>query len=510
MLSLVVFALTLFFHVTAAHTVEDDAYIHWRIAGHFLEHGVAAFNIDDPVPSSSSPLWIALLILVRSIYPGSTLQTVLLLNAVITSSAVLACVRLYRFKLSAAPPRWLTCLFVMTVMSTLLPASLSGMETPLGVLLFALGAVRCTSAPGWGIALFVLAVFTRLEFVLPAVAWLGAHADALRRTRNFAVSPALIVFALAGALTVTLFGTLRPGPAMAKALVYDVTLQDGLKLALYSTYGEFITKAVLPPLILGMTFWLLGGIWRGRFKRLDLGDSSKRIPVVLLASGCAVVAGYLYIGVPVFPWYAPIFLLPIIIGVFLMTHSNQLGVFPAIVLATPSLVALAQLVATACGYRHWYPLGVSALRVPGYQAIGEVLNADCPNASVVSPEIGGLGSTFQHSFVDAIGLASSNVLQFHPLKIPEERGAGFIGGVPDALVSARNPDVVLGLPTMLESFSRSQYAQRYERVSCPAGIDGGIWGNSSFDIYLRRDGVCHTLRLCEAISRRTRPRSHLG
>jgi hypothetical protein len=504
MLSFLLLPVSLALHLSISNTVEDDAFIHWRVAGNFLEHGIAAFHLEDPIPSSSSPIWIVFLLLVRSIYPAASLQTVLILNALITVASTMACFRLYHTHLMSPSPRWISALLVTTVLSALLPASLSGMETPLGILLFVCGAIRFSSAPGWGVVFFVLAVASRLELAFPAMGWMAAHPVVLRNPRLSDLFLAFFSSLVVAAIIVTLFGTLRPSPAMAKSIVYDVELGDGVKLALFSTYGEFITKSIFPSVVLAIVAWALLCTWRGGFVFTRSTAQSWRIGGTLVVSGFAVAAGYVCAGVPVFPWYSPLALLPIILGLFLISNTNTMVRFPAIALAVPSLVVLAAIFAAACGYRDWYPLGASALRVSRYQQIGEVLTNDCSNAVLIAPEIGGLGHTFRNSFVDAIGLASSNVLQYHPLKVPSERGAGFIGGVPAALVAARNPDVIVGLPTMLVSFSRSAESARYDRVSCPTGVEGGIWGNASFDIYLRKDGACHSRRFCDPISSQNR------
>jgi hypothetical protein len=93
-------------------------------------------------------------------------------------------------------------------------------------------------------------------------------------------------------------------------------------------------------------------------------------------------------------------------------------------------------------------------RTRTYLRIGTVLAERCPGSIVAAPEIGALGWTFDGKILDGEGLASPEVLPFHPLKVPDERPTGGLGSIPGRAVAALRPDVVVSMEVFSTDFTR--------------------------------------------------------
>ena len=113
------------------------------------------------------------------------------------------------------------------------------------------------------------------------------------------------------------------------------------------------------------------------------------------------------------------------------------------------------------------PFFEAGARARKLKHIGEWLALEHSHSKVLAPEIGALGFAFPGKLDDAVGLASPKALQFHPLKVPEQRPTGFHGGVPVLLVERERPDVIVSLDVFMTDFLNSKISENYEvrRVS---------------------------------------------
>src|SRR3990167_544049 len=72
-------------HISLLDYAQDDAYIHFRIAGNFIEFGGPYFNAGEKVMVTSSPVWTLLLIFLFA-HTGVSPLAVSILNALLTTS----------------------------------------------------------------------------------------------------------------------------------------------------------------------------------------------------------------------------------------------------------------------------------------------------------------------------------------------------------------------------------------------------------------------------------------
>jgi hypothetical protein len=93
----------------------------------------------------------------------------------------------------------------------------------------------------------------------------------------------------------------------------------------------------------------------------------------------------------------------------------------------------------------------SGLRVQQYLHIGSVLHTQYPQATLMTPEIGGLGWTFSGKIIDAVGLVSPDCLQYHPLEVPTQRSLGTYGAIPSKAVVDIQPDLIVSMETFSEA-----------------------------------------------------------
>ena len=195
----------------------------------------------------------------------------------------------------------------------------------------------------------------------------------------------------------------------------------------------------------------------------------------------------------VFPWYAPLVTTPICFGT-VMLLAVHLKRFETLFVAS----VFAPVIATASSFllAIWWPSlspqYLSGSRAEMLNVIGTQLKACSPNAAVMAPEIGALGYAFGGKVIDGVGLASNEAISFHPLKIPQQRANGTIGGVPAQFARQENPEFIVGLPRLMQDLSNSEeISQRYVKELIPlrdaSGKSISVWGNQSIEVYRRRD-----------------------
>jgi hypothetical protein len=214
-------------------------------------------------------------------------------------------------------------------------------------------------------------------------------------------------------------------------------------------------------------------------------------------AGILIVATYMARGVLIFPWYIPIFLVPIIIGLsgIYGSSASLLGVLFVIFFSAPFCLNLVQTSIAAMGNPEFYDGFDTGARVRSYLEIGKYLYQAYPNAVMMTSEIGGLGFTFKGNVKDAAGLVSPAALRFHPMKVPEERSSGEIGAIPIGYIREIKPDVIVGYDIFLEAFLRSNISNDYERVRKPIFLvedmahysSNVFWNSNNLNIFYRKD-----------------------
>jgi hypothetical protein len=110
---------------------------------------------------------------------------------------------------------------------------------------------------------------------------------------------------------------------------------------------------------------------------------------------------------------------------------------------------------------------------------------------IAAPEIGALGWAFRGRILDGDGLASPEVLPYHPLRVPDERPSGGVGSIPGRAVAALQPDLLVAMEVLAADFTNkakvlpelSAYALWWKepvlapdsRLTLPAMLWGARW-----------------------------------
>lgn len=176
-----------------------------------------------------------------------------------------------------------------------------------------------------------------------------------------------------------------------------------------------------------------------------------------------------------FPWYAPLYILPAALSVIWLV-----GVAPRIVTAAAAILLLAPTVLLAerivvgayDNTRVPNPL-YPAARVQQLLAVSSALESVCPDCVLLAPEIGAPGYAFDGHIVDAVGLVSPAALGYHPMQVPDERANRLLGSIPVGLVEETDPDFVVSLSGFATSLLSSKAAKGYQTLTCPPGAIEG-------------------------------------
>jgi hypothetical protein len=253
----------------------------------------------------------------------------------------------------------------------------------------------------------------------------------------------------------------------------------------------------------------VGGIVLSK-QKIEGRDHSQRAMLLLGAFPLTLVAVYL-VRVPlIFPWYWPLSLCPMALlawsqfleSGFSMTswRGKRRPPFPELAVAAGLLLACAAIFSAGCafcGRLELSPWILENARTRTYLRIGTVLNQRCPDAVVAAPEIGALGWTFFGKILDGGGLASPEVLPFHPLQVPEERPMGGLGSIPGRAVAAFRPDVVVSMEIFSTDFTAkaatlpglSDYKLWWKEPvfgpDLPPSLPGELWGSRWILVFAR-------------------------
>lgn len=481
-------------HLSMREFATDDAYIHLRIARNWLEHGAPYYNPGHAVLATSSPAWTVLLTGIFTV-TGVQIAAVSALNAILLTASVATTSGALR-EVSGHDP-WLCDLAaLLLVLPLVLEASLLHMEVPLAVLAVTWGTWLHLRDSRGGLAVFAFGVFVRPEL---AVVFVIALVDVARRTTTeetarrlgaglLAVSPILLFL-------LVYFDTPVPQPVQAKRIVYELSRSQA--------FERIVGDLPRPPgwaTGVGPVLWCLApvALLARAARARTLSGKTIRVSAGLVVAGSAIVAAYVLTGVMTFPWYPPLYLVPVglSLGLCLISVPKR---WTAAVLGLltlyPALGAARTTVGAALdeSRRLRHAPYREAARTRQYLAVGRQLYRKYPDASLLASEIGGLGFTFRGPIHDAVGLVSPGALKYHPLDVPTERSSGFLGAIPVDYVRQIDPDLVVSLSTFVEDFRRSELRSRYRLTRRPVipsqmtgGMDWTVWGSRYLLIFQKR------------------------
>ncbi len=497
--NLLIGILLVILHVRLHQFAFDDAYIHFRIAQNFFDSGYPYFNIQEAVKVSTSSGWTIYLTMLLFVLHALHLESnfiliVSVLNGLITLSGAIVFSNNLK-KLSNNLSALTIFLFKISFIAILFQSSVGLMETPLAILLAGIGLLRLIQMKKDGFIILGAAAYFRPELII----LLGLAALTTIWFKGFRIVDVLI-YALIGLTPFIVFDlyyyqTIIPHSVIAKSIVYLNTRVFTLGfIFLYSLPeiqfdGTFYK--LLSSILLICLFFFTG------FSAFKAWRSNKKswLPLIWLW-GVFTIAAYVLEKSEIFPWYIPIYIIPILVASTLaLDEANKLqSNILLFMLFVISVLSFSREI-----YSGFFDLGYSSLfkhgaRVKVYLKVGEVLHQDYPYASLLIPEIGGLGYSFRGQVYDAVGLASPGALKFQPLKIPEERDDGFIGGIPPKYVELKAPDLIVSYDIFSKALLKDKIIDQYNIIFIPAYLpedvnsspNGTIWGSKYLRIFIRK------------------------
>lgn len=482
----------------------DDAYIHFRIARNLFESGTPYFNAEELLKVSTSSGWILFLTIIFGISKlfGAQNNFPLLIsitNAIILLGGLVVYTKIMEIFLKRQLSLLEKLLFQTSFLAILLPSSIGLMETPLAMLVAGLGIYLLLSSKPSGFALLGLAIYLRLEltilFIL--VTLFVLIRKQIRMTQ-------IVAYGALGSLPLFLFDlyffhTFVPYAILAKSKIYSTTTLSALIQLFNSSpitlsHNKPIFLLVSSMTVLGivlLTSWVV-------FRERKILKSYW--PLLFCLLSLAIIAGYIFGHALVFDWYAPLFMLPILLACFVCSFQidpprNIIVKIPLFVLFFLSLVAIIRTLYASFYDPATFILFESGSRVKMYLQIGNILNEEYPNTNLLTSEIGALGYTFEGEVLDAVGLASSGALDYHPMKVPEDRSNGLLGAIPPGYVRSTMPELIVSYDLFAQALLNDEIVRDYNVIVIPAYLPEDevysesktIWGSSYIRVYIRKD-----------------------
>ena len=478
----------------------DDAYIHLRVAENLASGLGPYYSAGEQIAASSSPLWSVLLAALSKVGLAAPVVIASVNALLLALGALFACGALF-VRAPSTLQRGIEVGFGLLYCALLLPSAAGLMETPLALALAFVALYAIRHERGWGFALLGLAAGVRFEMLGFAIAVIVVRA--LQRKRlswrelgawAAGCAPWLIYQLVA-------FGQIFSSTIGAKAEVYQLTALEAWRLAVAffaPSWPAAISSggrghSYLLWILIGSGLLLCAAIVRRTEKHWALAVS-----VGLAAIG--LIGVYLVSGTLVFPWYSPLVLVPLAAATLSVAQRSHralavialLSWMPFVIELAPS--ASAVLLNRPDDYRYFR---VNA-RAGQYLQVGEALFEAYPTATLLSSEVGALGYGFRGPILDAVGLTSTGVSEFHPLSVPQERPAGWVGAIPPALVEQRHPELIVSLELFSGALRQSDILRSYQHLSLPIyteadrrafGADAvpPLWGGTRLDLWIRGD-----------------------
>jgi hypothetical protein len=464
-------AFSLYLHYVMAPYADDDAYIHMRVARNLWETGAPYFNTSEAVMASTSPMWVIVTA------PFATLSefqplAIALLNSLIVVGAALVWALLYAHITHLRDARELSVAIIVAFF-TLIPSSVALMETPFALLLVGWGLLGIARGSMIGVPLLCASIFVRPEcavFTVCGIVWKIAH------KRSWSAGEIVLSVVAISSLSwfqLHFFRGFYPHTAHAKEIVYSLSGSEFVRLLFVGSYGGWVAKNVVPPVIFAaviMAVMLILGQKRSSFG-VFLREARITPLLVILLPAVVILTVYSVKRVLIFPWYTPLFLVPLHLALVRDSFraSGRARLFAMTLLVPWFAMALCVVV----GSRNfaYLPFFESGARARKLRHLGEWLALEHASAKVAAPEIGALGFSFPGYIADTIGLASPEALRFHPLKVPSQRPTGYHGGAPAAFIEQSRPDIVIGLDVLMTDFMNAPVLSRYEIRKVPPVLE---------------------------------------
>jgi hypothetical protein len=372
------------------------------------------------------------------------------------------------------------------------------METPLALLIAGLGTYFLLQSKPSGFALIGLAAYIRLELLI----LLALTSLFIVLQRQFHLQRIIGYIAL-GTLPLLIFDlyffhTVVPHAIAAKSITYSIVWwQPAVNMLFFSLRTILFNNIVF---YFGIGTTLLSIALITTVTALREWKVSKRVwPILFCLWSLLVVGGYILGHANIFEWYIPLYTIPLLVACFLCSISTDYPRNMVIrgllyVLFLISAISMTRVVYASVYNPSAYSFFEPGSRVKVYLNIGTILNDEYPDATLLTSEIGGLGFAFRGRILDAVGLASTDALDFHPMKIPEQRSSGTTGAIPPGYVKLNTPDLIVSYDSFAQALLKDEVIQQYNIVLIPAYLpedaiyseDRTIWGNRYLRVYIRK------------------------
>ena len=499
LISVLLISSLIMLHIRLYKYAFDDAYIHFRVARNLYETGMPFFNIHDPIKVSTSSGWVVFLTTVWGIIKLFKLSISLpLIIAILNALLTVAAAQIYTAIIKEILRERFSVLYA-TILQTIffavmLPSSIGLMETPLALLIAGIGIYYLLLSKPIGFTMLSLACYIRLEFlILFMLASLFGYIKQQFKLYQI-LGYAIVGFLPLVCFDLYFFRTIIPHSIVAKSTVYSIAP---------STTFLGIIFFSLPPTpfstfkdLSGVTFLLLLII----ISWVILRKKNTKIyqwPYMFSLLGLGIAGLYVFGHAYIFDWYIPLYSVPILLACVLYSTLviQPFQIILKSLLVITSFIALVSIFTTllsALSNPSYFSLFESGSRVRTYLMVGNILNEDYPNKALLSSEIGGLGYSFPGEMLDAGGLASLNVLAFHPMKIPEERANGLIGAIPPSYVKLTMPDLIVSYDNFAQALLKDDIVNKYNIITIPAYLPEDepfsktklLWGNKYLRVYI--------------------------
>jgi hypothetical protein len=492
-------------HLRLAQFAFDDSYIHFRVARNLLDLGTPYFNAGEMVKVSTSSGWTVFVAILMALSRLLGIENhfrlvVSLINAAIALAGTLVFSAILQNILEGKLTTKSKVFFQITYLALLAGASVGLMEVPLALLLAGLGIHEILKSKLSGFIWLGVAAYIRLELVI-LMALIGLYLIIQDKSKVWRI----LLFSAIGILPflaydLYFFHTIIPHSIIAKSVVYSIPSLNTFTRSLILALPIPASQNQLISFLAGFVLFI--GIIFSTVVTLVLNRRSAARDWILIFSLSALLifAGYIAGHTLIFEWYTPLYTIP---ALLVVTMSADKTLFPRnglsagiqLVLFVLGLVVLVQFSMAAFIHPGQFIQFESGSRVKTYLAVGKILNTEYPGATMLSSEIGGLGYAFPGRVIDAAGLATPDALEFHPMRIPEERPRGDLGAIPPLYVEKQLPEVIVSYDQFAAALLASKVVDQYNMVLIPAYLpeDGKnaksdtIWGDRYLRIYLRKD-----------------------
>jgi len=163
----------------------------------------------------------------------------------------------------------------------------------------------------------------------------------------------------------------------------------------------------------------------------------------------------------IFSWYVPLFMFTMLFCYFWIASLHNRWIRLTVATLSlflsflPTVIAVHEAQGVLSNQPQTYQDYIMGLRVQQYIRVAQSLAERYPHATLMAPEIGGIGWGFDGQIIDAVGLVSPEVLRYHPMPFPEQRAHGGLGAIPPQAVSDLKPDLIVTLDLFSQALQKA-------------------------------------------------------